>query len=84
MYDPRKAGMPRHAASIHIETAIIIVIRVARFPLWEWNLRNGSQIAKNLSPLNAVKVNTDTPIDKSLKYSDIIHSGSPHGHEFRM
>lgn len=61
---------------------MIIVIRVARFPLCEWNFRSGSQIAKNLSPLKAVNVNTDTPIDRSLKYSDIIQRGSPHGHEF--
>lgn len=81
MYDPRIAGMPKNAASIHIEMAIIIVIRVARFPLCEWNFLSGSQIAKNLSPLSAVNVNTETPIDRSLKYSDIIQSGSPHGHE---
>lgn len=79
---PFIAGMPKHAASIHIHTAIKIVILVARFPLCEWNFRSGSTIAKKRSPLSAVNVNTDTPILKSLKYSDVTHNGNPHGQEF--
>jgi hypothetical protein len=78
------AGMPKHAASIQIETAITMVIRVARFPLCEWNFRSGSTIAKNLSPLSAVRVNTDTPMLRSLKNSDVTQSENPHGHELRM
>lgn len=81
---PLIAGMPKHAASIQMETAITIVILVARFPLCEWNFRRGSTIAKKRSPLSAVNVNTDTPILKSLKYSDVTHSENPHGQEFRI
>lgn len=61
-----------------------IVIRVALRPLCEWNFRSGSQIAKNLSPDKAVNVKTDTPIDKSLKNSEILQINSPHGHESCM
>lgn len=84
MYDPRRAGIPKHPARIQMEHAITIVMRVARFPLCEWNFLSGSTIAKNRSPLRAVSVNTETPIDRSLKNSEMMHSGSPHGHELWM
>lgn len=75
--------MPRHAASIHILTAIIIVMRVARLPLCEWNFRSGSTIATKRSPLSAVRVNTLTPMETSLKYSDRTHRSSPQGQLFK-
>lgn len=68
-------------ARIHISNAIPIVIRVALLPLCEWNFRSGSTIAKNRSPERAVKVKTETPIDKSLKNSESLQMTSPHGHE---
>lgn len=84
MYVFLRAGIANKPASIQIETAITIVIRVARFPLCEWNFLSGSTMAKNLSPLSAVRVNTDTPMLKSLKNSDVTHSVNPHGHEGKV
>lgn len=81
MWDAFIAGMPITPARIHIITAIPIVILVALFPLCEWNLRKGSTIAKNRSPERAVRVNTETPIDRSLKNSDALQMNSPHGHD---
>lgn len=84
MWEAFIAGIPMMAARIHISIAMPIVILVALRPLCEWNLRRGSTIAKNRSPDNAVRVNTDTPIDKSLKNSDILQINSPQGHESTM
>lgn len=84
MCDAFIAGMPIIPARIHIITAMPIVILVALRPLCEWNFRRGSTIAKNLSPDKAVKVKTDTPIDKSLKNSDALQINSPQGHESWM
>jgi hypothetical protein len=41
-------------------------------------------MATNRSPESAVKVKTETPIDKSLKNSDILQINSPHGHESKI
>lgn len=38
-------------------------------------------LPKNRSPLKAVSVKTETPIDKSLKNSDALQMSSPQGHD---
>lgn len=79
MWEAFIAGMPMMAARIHINKAMPIVILVALRPECELNLRSGSTIAKKRSPERAVRVNTETPIDKSLKNSESLQMSSPHG-----
>lgn len=55
-----------------------MVILVALLPV---SFLIGSTIAKYLSADKAVKVNTDTPTDKSLMNSENLHTTNPYGHE---
>lgn len=41
-------------------------------------------MAQYLSADNAVKVNTDTPIDISFAHSVIRHNAEPHGHDSKV
>lgn len=62
----------------HLPIMEIMVILVALLPV---SFLIGSTIAKYRSADKAVKVNTETPIDRSLINSENLHTTSPYGHE---
>lgn len=75
------AGIPIAIASPHTIEIIAIVICLARLPWYEWSFLSGLTIAKKRSPDRAVRVNTETPMDTSLKNSEVRQMTSPHSHE---
>jgi len=65
------AGVASVMAKTHINSAVNIVNALSPSVIPAARLLKGFTIAQYRSALNAVRVNTDTPIDTSLAHSEI-------------